>query len=78
MPLASQGTFWLVSDAPSASPAAPPAPNINLNFPDAHFGSAIYAVIIILSLNAKVGCERLPASGVEAGTDCRRGYCFPQ
>ena len=26
-----------------------------------------------LSLNAQVGCETLPASGVEAGTDCRSG-----
>jgi hypothetical protein len=64
------GVALYLLDVPRGSRSAPgschdvtgpgPDSDIDLNFLDAHVGSAI----------AQVGCEILPASGVQAGTDC--------
>ena len=65
-PLAPQGTLGLVSDVRRESRRSPGSGH-KLEFP----GCPVW-LCNRLSSNAQVGCETLPASGVEAGTDCRR------
>ena len=62
-------TWRLVSDVLRGSRRAPGSGH-QLEFPG--LGCPFW-LCNRLSLNAQVGCETLPASGVEAGTDCRRG-----
>ena len=61
--------LWLVSDVRRGSHRAPGSGH-QLEFPG--LGCPFW-LCNRLSLNAQVGCKTLPASGVEAGTDCRRG-----
>jgi hypothetical protein len=66
---AARGTLGLVSDVRRGSRRAPCSGH-QLEFPGL---GCPFRLCNRLSLNAQVGCETLPASGVEAGTDCRCG-----